>query len=456
MARAAAGYGAALLLCAALFLLFPGIDLWASGLFYEPGAGFFLAQRWPVRAIYGAVPYLADAVVAGVPALYLVSLLRLRPVWRLDGRAAAYLLLALALGPGLLVNTVLKDHWGRARPAQVTEFGGREHFTPAPLPADQCARNCSFPAGHPAMGFYLVSFAFLARDRKRRHAAEAASLALGALIGAARMAQGGHFLSDVVFSGLFVYGVSWLLHRAIVANNRLASWAARMRPPRRLALPALGLLLLLLLSIAFLDRPVAWFFHGSDQSLRDVFQFITQFGLGKGYLIITALLFLGLRAAAFGVRDGALATALARNAHRALFLFLSVAASGLTVDLAKMIFGRARPKLLFADGVYGFTWGAAQADYWSFPSGHATTMGTLALGLYLLWPRGAALYLAIALPVAASRVVIGAHYVSDVLMGAAVGAGIAWAVWHGFARAGMALGGGAPQPLGDPARSLER
>ncbi len=454
-----------------LFLLFPGIDLWASGLFYRPGEGFFLAQWGPVHAIYAGVPYLTDAIVIGVIALYLWSLQRGRAVWRIDGRVAAFLLLALALGPGLLVNTVLKDHWGRARPTQVTAFGGVQAFTPAPLPATNCAHNCSFPAGHPAIGFYLVSAAFLVRDRRRRRIATGAAIAAGAVFGLARMAQGGHFLSDVVFSGLLVYGVSWLLYRAIVLDDRLQRWLGGFALPRRLALPSLLLLAVLLLSIAFIDRPVARFFHDSDPSLRQVFQFITQFGLSKGYLVITGVLFVTFRLAAFGTRNadersargadelsarGGLAATLALHARRALFVFVAVAASGLVADAVKLVFGRARPKLLFAENFYGFTWGAAQPDYWSFPSGHTVTVAALGVALYLLWPRGAALYLVVALLVAASRIIITAHYLSDVLMGAVIGGGIAWAVWRGFARAGLNLASPAAQPLPEGADALER
>ncbi|MGO8915027.1 MAG: phosphatase PAP2 family protein [Stellaceae bacterium] len=446
MRRAVAAYVAALVLAAAVFLLFPGIDLWASGLFYRAGDGFFLAQWAPVRALYAGVPYLTDVIVVGVIALYLWSLRRGRAVWRVDGRVAAFLLLALALGPGLLVNTVLKDHWGRARPSQVTQFGGTQAFTPAPLPAANCQRNCSFPAGHPAIGFYLVSFAFLVRDRRRRRAATGAAIAAGAVFGLARLAQGGHFLSDVVFSGLLVYGVSALLYRAIILDDRLARWLGAFAPPRALALPALLLLLALLLSIAFVDRPVARFFHDSDPSLRQVFQFITQFGLSKGYLVVTALLFVTFRLAAFGARDRQLAATLALQARRALFVCIAVAGAGIVADIVKLVFGRARPKLLFADGFYGFTWGAAQADYWSFPSGHATTVAALTVALYLLWPRGLAVYLVVALLVAASRIIITAHYVSDALMGAAIGGGVAWVVWRGFARTGPDLAGPVAQP----------
>jgi lipid A 4'-phosphatase len=456
MARIVAAYAAALGLAAGLFLLFPGIDLWAARFFYRADSGFFLAESWPVRAIYIGVFYLTDAVAIGVPALYLLSLWRGRPVARIDGRTVAFLLLALALGPGLVVNTLLKDHWGRARPSQIEEFGGTHRFTPAPLPADQCARNCSFPAGHPAMGFYLVSFALLVAERRRRRLAIAAAVATGAVVGLARMAQGGHFLSDVVFSGLIVVAISVLLHRAILANDRLAGWASRVRPPPALALPALAVLLTLPVSIVFADRPLAYLAHGGDPALRRAFAFITQFGLAKGYLVIAAALALALWLAALGARESPTRVMLLRQAQRALFVLLAVAAAGLAADLVKLVAGRARPKLLFADGIYGFTWGASQADYWSFPSGHAATVAALALALYLLWPRGAALYAAAALLVAASRVIIGAHYLSDVIAGAAIGAGMAWLVWQGFARRGIALAATAAQPAGAAAGSQER
>lgn len=448
MRRIAAAYIAALALAAALFLLFPGIDLWAAGFFYRADSGFFLGNVWPVHAVYVGVPYLTDTIVIGVSALYLLSLRRGRAAAGVDGRVALYLLLALALGPGLTVNAVLKDHWGRARPSQVEAFGGSREFTPAPLPADQCPRNCSFPAGHPAMGFYLVSLALLVRERRRRRVAVGAALAAGAAIGAARMAQGGHFLSDVVFSGLIVAGISHGLYRMIVADDRLAAWAARLRPSRAAALPALGLLLLLLLSMTFLDRPVARFFHDGDPRLHDVFQFVTQFGLAKGYLIITALAFAGLRLAAPAIRNAERRSAVRRNALRALFLFAVLASTGIVADIAKMIFGRARPKLLFSDGIYGFAWGATRPDYWSFPSGHANNIAALAMALTLLWPRGIPLYMAAALLVAASRVIIDAHYASDVLAGAALGGGGAWLVWQIFDRYGIVLRAPPSQPLG--------
>jgi lipid A 4'-phosphatase len=440
MSRGIAAYGAAFALAAAIFLLFPGIDLWASALFYRPESRFFLGDWAPVRGIYRGVPYIVEFVVIAVSTLCLVSLWRGRRFGGLDIRAAAFLLLSLALGPGLLVNAVLKDHWGRARPSQVTEFAGSQHFTPALVPTNQCARNCSFPAGHPAMGFYLVSFAFLVRDPRRRRIAEGAVIAAGALIGLARMAQGGHFLSDVVFSGLLVYGTSWLLHRAIIVHDALRPLLQR----RRLLAWILVAVLATAVTMAFVDRPVAQFFHDGDARVHTIFEFITTFGLSGSYLVVSGLLFIGLRIAAAKARDTALARRLLLNAYRALYIFVVVAVSGIATDLIKVICGRARPKLLFSDNVYGFFWGATQADYWSFPSGHATTAAALATGLFLLWPRALPLYVVAALLVMASRVVLDVHYTSDVIAGAAIGVATAWGTWLVFTRMGLPLRAGVP------------
>ena len=75
------------------------------------------------------------------------------------------------LGPGLVVNGILKEHWGRARPRDVTQFGGDRRFTPALVIADQCERNCSFSAGHPSAGFALAALAYASISRRRRWAA---------------------------------------------------------------------------------------------------------------------------------------------------------------------------------------------------------------------------------------------------------------------------------------------
>src|ERR1700716_179496 len=113
---------------AALFLLFPGIDTTASRVFYDSAQGFFLADSTPVwgvaaggPAVAAGVPWIVGAmiVLAVIAALWLA--IARRPLWRLDSKVLVFLVAATALGPGLIANTVLKDHWGRARPNQVVE-----------------------------------------------------------------------------------------------------------------------------------------------------------------------------------------------------------------------------------------------------------------------------------------------------------------------------------------------
>ena len=158
------------------FLLFPGLDLATTRLFYDPGHGFPLAGWPPLRIVEGAIPWLTGLIViiCALGAAWLA--LSRRPLWRLDRKALVFIVAATALGPGLLANTILKDHLGRARPYQTEEFGGTRQFTAAPLPAKQCERNCSFVSGHAALGFSLVSFAFLLPPGWRRRIALAAAI----------------------------------------------------------------------------------------------------------------------------------------------------------------------------------------------------------------------------------------------------------------------------------------
>jgi lipid A 4'-phosphatase len=80
--------------------------------------------------------------------------------------------------------------------------------------SDQCDDNCSFPSGHAALGFWTLSLALLAPRRHRRSAVGAA-LAFGLFMGVVRIAQGGHFLSDVAYSGLIVTGLTMGLYRLV-------------------------------------------------------------------------------------------------------------------------------------------------------------------------------------------------------------------------------------------------
>jgi len=458
--KAAVVYGGLWALIAVLFLALPGIDLAVSGLFYDSAQGFLLADWLPVRVIDGTVPWIVRAmiVLAVIAAAWLV-LLR-RPLWRLDRKTLMFLVAAIALGPGLIVNTVLKDHWGRARPSQIAEFGGARQFTAAPLPAAQCERNCAFVSGHAALGFSLISFALVLPFGGRRKTAIATALGFGALVGLARIAGGRHFLSDVLYAGLITVATSWLLYQWIVVRDAFASPTARRvyrafgygsssGSAARIGLWAAGIALVEIVAIGWVDRPVATYFREAGTVWRPFFGPIGSLGLAMPYLIVFGIAFIVLR---WGGNLSLLepwAIRMRAAAWIPALLLAGIAVSGILVDLLKVIVGRPRPKLLFASGSYEFSWIGLSADHWSFPSGHAATAAALATALWCLWPQPVLFYAVGAALIAASRVVMGAHYLSDVVMGAFIGVLATRALAVAFARGRLPFGL-RPRPAGDP------
>ncbi len=408
-----------------LFLSMPQIDLSVSGLFVTDGQGFALGRQPPFTWLHDAVPPILGLAVVAVLAL---ALLR-----RLAVVKAVYLLLALALGPGLLANTILKDNWGRARPAQITEFGGTRTFTPPLLMADQCAKNCSFVSGDGAAGFAAIAFALLAA--RRRALALTAAIGVGLLFGGNRILQGGHFLSDVLFAGWFVGGLSWLLYHLFFGDGwpvRLRAWLATRWLAEhgggavgRWQVLALAGLPLALVAVPAADRDIAVWARGFSPEVHEAFKTITQLGVSTGWLVgsaVLALLFAGL------ARWAAPGEAKQRWRDRAVtsgFIFVATGLAGAVNSLPKFLIGRTRPKLFFQDGAYSVEFFRTAADYVSMPSGHTATIFGLATALALLVPRfGWPLLLSAAL-IGSSRFLINAHWLSDVIVGALLGSGVA-------------------------------
>ena len=442
---------------ALLLLLVPQIDLSVSGWFYQPHRGFVLHDWAPVAFIYHAVPWITWAVILILAVAAAWLFLMERPLWRFDRKALLFVILSVALGPGLLANTLLKDHWGRARPTQIEAFGGSSHFTPAPLPAAECPRNCSFVSGHAALGFSLVAFAFLLPAGTARRRVIAAALGFGGLVGLVRVAQGGHFLSDVVWAGLLVFGTTAILHWLIVEKDALAAplaircyrlagggaasaWS-RLAGSEAARFAAAGVLTaaLVMFAMAFVDRPVALYLHAESPDLRALFAMIGRLGEAWGWLVLFALAFISLHWGGELRRLRSLAPAMRANSAVPAFLFAAIAVAGLVADIVKIGLGRMRPKLLFGGDLYGFTGLAWRPDHWSFPSGHTATIVALMTALWWLWPEHLLFYILAAAIVAACRIVVGAHYPSDVIAGAYIAVLTTRCVVWVFARSGIEL-----------------
>jgi membrane-associated phospholipid phosphatase len=216
---------------------------------------------------------------------------------------------------------------------------------------------------------------------------------------------------------------------------RLADWS-RKGSQRGTAVPALpwGLIALVTAGLGFMmqfvDRPLAQYFATHGGALFRLAAFLTRFGDALWWLLPSFALFMWAR---FVWRCPALAA-------RALFVFTSVAACGILVDLVKLIAGRARPELWLTQGIYGFSYPHLQALYQSFPSGHAACASGAGIALSLLFPRHRPAWVAVAVVLGLTRVVVTAHYLSDVVAATLLAALIVLELRRVFARHGLVFG----------------
>ena len=157
------------------------------------------------------------------------------------------------------------------------------------------------------------------------------------------------------------------------------------------------------------------------QGVRKFFKTITDIGKSNWMLIPTGTavaLALVLRQRYGGWRNAAAYGLIASTIG---FVFVSIGGAGLIANLTKNILGRARPKLFETAGPLDFNFFAFDPDYASLPSGHATNIFAFATVIGMLWPRGRIFLYTLAAWIAASRVLIGQHYVTDVVLGAILG-----------------------------------
>ena len=179
-------------------------DIRLASLVYGDNGPWPGIDRFPWDFLYHYAPFPAF-IMAGISiavlggGFFAAGMKKSRP-------QALFFVLLLALGPGLVVNVILKDNLGRARPREVVEFGGNYQFSQVWQRGDT-GKNSSFPSGHASAAFYLMAPWFILRRKKRALAMTFLMLGLtyGSLVGAARILQGGHFLSDVLWAGGLVY-----------------------------------------------------------------------------------------------------------------------------------------------------------------------------------------------------------------------------------------------------------
>ncbi|MBT9292415.1 phosphatase PAP2 family protein [Prosthecodimorpha staleyi] len=189
----------ATLVVSVLLYALPDLDTGMTALFYQTGRGF-AAEESGWLLVLREAGRLATWVLA-LAALVPIGLKIAKPAWvdGVDVRRPLFLGASLIAGPLVVVNLILKQHWGRARPNHVDLYGGTAQFTPPWIPADQCAANCSFVSGEASTAVLFMAFAILAPARWRLPIVVTAAVWTVA-ISLNRIAFGAHFLSDVVIA----------------------------------------------------------------------------------------------------------------------------------------------------------------------------------------------------------------------------------------------------------------
>ena len=210
---------AAFIAVSAVFLLVPEIDLAVSRTFYTPDIGFETKGMWYERLVHRSV---GVSLVLGNIALIVmwgVNALVNPRVIDFGGKEVLFLLAFLGLGPGLLVNSLLKENWGRARPADIVQFGGNREFTPAFVLSDQGGR--SFSSGHAAASFFWILVALLIAPRQKWWVFLAVAYCF--VVSWMRIAAGGHFLSDIITSYFMMAILALAMYGAAYRKRKSAS-----------------------------------------------------------------------------------------------------------------------------------------------------------------------------------------------------------------------------------------
>ncbi|MCH9644919.1 MAG: phosphatase PAP2 family protein [Gammaproteobacteria bacterium] len=208
-----------LLATSLLFILVPKIDIGVSQLFFQDH--HFKVFYRPFMIIRTC-----QHIILAIMSLFLIKAIytgfknhNKQPIL-----AALFIISVFALGPGLIVNLILKNHSGRPRPYTTNLYGGQLQFKKPWQFSHECSRNCSFASGECSTAFAFFALLFLIKKKRLKLIAATIISMNFILTSYIRLAMGGHYLSDIVIGALLTYLVmlgcyQFFLHRVINVNK---------------------------------------------------------------------------------------------------------------------------------------------------------------------------------------------------------------------------------------------
>ena len=206
-------------------------------------------------------------------------------------------------------------------------------------------------------------------------------------------------------------------------------------PSRRVVLVGIFVCFLIIYGLFLWADPIAldWI-RNPRRRFHPIFQYVTILGKVDWILFTTGFIMVILSLFNAKRFTGYKNIVWHRIFLNAYFTFTTIAFSGILGNLLKNIIGRARPFFTPEGNIWLSLPFEHRYYYGSFPSGHATTGGAIAVVLALLFPRWRWFFILTGIFVAITRPVLGVHFPSDVAAGLFFGGGFAWFYARVFAR----------------------
>ena len=187
------------------------IDIYISSLFYLGGEQFYLQSYYLITILIRKI--FLPCVIIYLFLLPVVSLiLPIKQIYfgvSFIGKEVFFITSFFLFNLLVVVNLILKNTWGRARPNDILQLGGEENFTAWHNFSQNCDTNCSFVSGDAAVGFSIVALYFITKKKIFIWL----SIFFGILFGVIRILEGGHFFSDILMAGFIIFILCFFEHK---------------------------------------------------------------------------------------------------------------------------------------------------------------------------------------------------------------------------------------------------